>query len=37
MEELRRLGVGTLFGPGTSTTDLIDYIREWFAAQHQEA
>ena len=31
MEELQRMGVGRLFGPGTSTTDLIDYIREWFA------
>jgi hypothetical protein len=20
-----------LFGPGTSTTDLVDYIRTWFA------
>ncbi len=33
MNELQRLGVGKLFGPGTSTTDLIDYIREWFAAR----
>jgi methylmalonyl-CoA mutase C-terminal domain/subunit len=31
MDELQRLGVGRLFGPGTSTTELIDYIREWFA------
>ena len=37
MDALRQLGVGTLFGPGTSTTDLIAYIREWFAAQHQDA
>ena len=35
MAELQGLGVGRLFGPGTSTTDLIDYIREWFAAQEQ--
>ncbi len=36
MEELLRLGVGKLFGPGTSTTELIDYIREWFAAREQQ-
>ena len=35
MAELQRLGVGRLFGPGTSTADLIDYIREWFATQGQ--
>jgi methylmalonyl-CoA mutase C-terminal domain/subunit len=31
MEELQRRGTGKLFGPGTSTTDLVDYIRAWFA------
>jgi methylmalonyl-CoA mutase C-terminal domain/subunit len=36
MAELQRLGVGRLFGPGTSTGDLIDYIREWFAAREQQ-
>ena len=36
MAELRALGVGKLFGPGTSTTELIDYIREWFAAREQQ-
>ncbi len=36
MEELTRLGVGRLFGPGTSTTQLIDYIREWFAAREEQ-
>ena len=30
MEELQRLGIGKLFGPGTSTSDLVDYIRNWF-------
>ena len=35
MDALRVLGVGRLFGPGTSTTDLIDYIKDWF--QRQEA
>ena len=38
MEELQRMGVGRLFGPGTPTTDLIEYIRQWFAErQRQEA
>jgi methylmalonyl-CoA mutase C-terminal domain/subunit len=32
-EQLEKLGIGKLFGPGTPTTDLIDYIREW-AATH---
>jgi methylmalonyl-CoA mutase C-terminal domain/subunit len=31
MDELQRLGTGKLFGPGTSTSDLINYIRTWFA------
>jgi methylmalonyl-CoA mutase C-terminal domain/subunit len=31
MAALRAQGVGELFGPGTPTTDLIDYIRGWFA------
>jgi len=31
MDELQRRGTGKLFGPGTSTTDLVDYIRSWFA------
>jgi methylmalonyl-CoA mutase C-terminal domain/subunit len=33
IDELQRRGVGKLFGPGTPTTDLIDYIKEWFAAK----
>ena len=38
MEALERGGSGKLFGPGTPTTALIQYIREWFAArQSQEA
>ena len=37
MEALTAGGVGKLFGPGTSTTDLIDYIRDWFSTQHQDA
>ena len=33
MTELRARGVGELFGPGTPTTALADYIRGW-AAEH---
>lgn len=33
MEALRARGIGDLFGPGTSTQDLVDYIRTWFAAR----
>lgn len=32
MAALEARGTGRLFGPGTSTQDLVDYIREWFAA-----
>jgi methylmalonyl-CoA mutase C-terminal domain/subunit len=31
MDALQGKGIGKLFGPGTPTTELIDYIREWFA------
>jgi methylmalonyl-CoA mutase C-terminal domain/subunit len=27
------LGVGKLFGPGTRTTEAIEYICEWFATR----
>ena len=36
MDELRRLGIGELFGPGTPTTDLADYIKKWFAERQQQ-
>ena len=36
MDALEAMGVGKLFGPGTPTTDLIEYIREWFAAREGE-
>ena len=36
MEALRRQGVGKLFGPGTPTSELIEYIREWFTARQQQ-
>jgi methylmalonyl-CoA mutase C-terminal domain/subunit len=32
MDALTALGVGKLFGPGTVTSDLVAYIREWAAA-----
>ena len=31
VEALQELGIGHLFGPGTPTTDAVDYIRGWFA------
>jgi methylmalonyl-CoA mutase C-terminal domain/subunit len=36
MESLARMGVGRLFGPGTSTQDIAGYIREWFVTQTGE-
>jgi methylmalonyl-CoA mutase, C-terminal domain len=36
MDELTRQGVGRLFGPGTPTSELIDYIRQWFAERQQQ-
>lgn len=35
MDALRARGIGQLFGPGTPTSALVDYIREWFA-EHEE-
>ena len=38
MDALNKTGVGKLFGPGTSTADLVDYIKQWFSErQRQEA
>ena len=38
MDALHAMGTGRLFGPGTPTSELIEYIKEWFAEQsHQEA
>jgi methylmalonyl-CoA mutase C-terminal domain/subunit len=31
MDALQEKGIGKLFGPGTPTSDLVDYIKEWFA------
>jgi methylmalonyl-CoA mutase, C-terminal domain len=36
MEALQRRGVGRLFGPGTPTSELIEYIRAWFAERERQ-
>jgi len=36
MESLQEHGIGKLFGPGTRTTDLIDYIRDWFTERERQ-
>jgi methylmalonyl-CoA mutase C-terminal domain/subunit len=37
MDALQAMGVGKLFGPGTSTTDLVEYIRGWFRSRHAQS
>ena len=32
MAALQQLGIGKLFGPGTPTSDLIEYIKSWAAS-----
>jgi methylmalonyl-CoA mutase C-terminal domain/subunit len=34
MATLSRRGVGRLFGPGSSTQDIVVYVRDWFASKH---
>jgi len=36
MDELQRQGIGRLFGPGTPTGALVEYIREWFAERERQ-
>jgi methylmalonyl-CoA mutase, C-terminal domain len=36
MAALQELGIGRLFGPGTPTSELIEYIKSW-AASHLES
>jgi methylmalonyl-CoA mutase C-terminal domain/subunit len=36
MDALRAQGIGRLFGPGTPTSDLIEYIREWFTERERQ-
>ena len=33
MQALEGMGIGRLFGPGTTTTAAIDYVNEWFASR----
>jgi len=35
MESLKEKGIGQLFGHGTKTTDLIDYIKKWFVEREE--
>ena len=37
IEDLQSQGIGRLFGPGTPTTEIIDYIQDWFGDRDQEA
>ena len=37
MDSLQAQGIGRLFGPGTPTADLINYIKEWFASREADA
>ena len=36
MDALHQRGIGRLFGPGTPTSELIDYIREWFTERERQ-
>jgi methylmalonyl-CoA mutase C-terminal domain/subunit len=36
MDALQAQGVGRLFGPGTPTTELIEYIRGWFTERERQ-
>jgi methylmalonyl-CoA mutase C-terminal domain/subunit len=37
MDALEQQGTGKLFGPGTPTTELVDYINAWFAARDTQS
>lgn len=36
MDALEARGTGRLFGPGTPTSELVDYIRTWFEAREKQ-
>src|SRR3954451_9438188 len=36
VETLEARGIGRLFGPGTPTTELVAYIKEWFATREKQ-
>jgi methylmalonyl-CoA mutase C-terminal domain/subunit len=37
IEALKETGIGDLFGPGTRTSDLVDYIRQWFESKQKQS
>uniref|UniRef100_A0A7C3J693 Cobalamin B12-binding domain-containing protein n=1 Tax=candidate division WOR-3 bacterium TaxID=2052148 RepID=A0A7C3J693_UNCW3 len=36
MEELEKMGVGKLFGPGSQTKEVIDYLKDWFEKSRKQ-
>ena len=36
VDSLQEKGIGRLFGPGTPTSELIAYIKEWFATREKQ-
>jgi methylmalonyl-CoA mutase, C-terminal domain len=36
MRDLEGRGIGKLFGPGTPTTEAVEYIRSWFAGHGRD-
>jgi len=36
IDALNHQGIGKLFGPGTPTSELVDYIREWFSERSRQ-
>ena len=36
IDALRHQGIGRLFGPGTPTSDLVEYIRQWFQSRQTQ-
>lgn len=34
INKLQKMGVGRLFGPGSSLKEAVEYIREWFSGQN---
>jgi methylmalonyl-CoA mutase, C-terminal domain len=36
MDALQAMGTGKLFGPGTPTSDLVEYIQAWFAERSKQ-
>ncbi|OPX32045.1 methylmalonyl-CoA mutase [candidate division KSB1 bacterium 4484_188] len=35
-EKLGKMGVGKLFGPGTNTRDIVDYVNAWYEKHRKE-